>query len=654
MRRALSLALALLCALPMDSLARVAIIAPSKCIACLTDEAEDRAQSKKILYQTVLSIMDKIGQPYDIIPATRAKTEWVRTGVFNTETGDKTYTAVIHLFMREYLSLANAQFGYRPDSLSLVNGAAGTDNNKLLVPQLFVGINGDWGPSGGRDSTGFAANLGGINSAAFTSYVPGTTHRWRSTNDEPESIVVTKAAGPYLREVVATRFNSFSFHGIGARGGTLRTNCVDCDSVFHPNSTTGSAAVWVTKVDVPSGGKGIIYTTNGHFWGLEFDAPTLMCGLALLDSMSDGGVFDSSKLPLQAAIQIRGGWRRGQRHLSGGISPNDSSQLKAAIDSIAALRAKVTVGVNVDSLSDYADDKNWWDRGAPYVRFGMEQWGGAVAGQPLSISTRGTTSWQRPLDPLGNARPRFIYGDGSAAGGDSSVWALVRANFYKMDSTFRRERVDRVLMGANFRWFPRSLTGRDSMGARADSLVAFLSDAGVRGAVTNSWWPLSNFADPSVEWPLSLNQLGGRHRITMGRSAGSYFNNWVTPGFVDSGSAYYNGNLVGGAGELVGNSFKKTNHFWYGLLANRQMSPYARMPYTATVDSTQYALGSPYTRIFTLHVGDLGSGAMDDWETRPSANGWWQIKSLVNASRAINHLANRTIVEFVWPDEIVK
>lgn len=56
------------------------------------------------------------------------------------------------------------------------------------------------------------------------------------------------------------------------------------------------------------------------------------------------------------------------------------------------------------------------------------------------------------------------------------------------------------------------------------------------------------------------------------------------------------------------------------------------------------------TNFMRVSASSLGSGAFG--MASPNRPGYYQIKYFVNAARAINHLAGRTLVTFVYPDQL--
>lgn len=92
----------------------------------------------------------------------------------------------------------------------------------------------------------------------------------------------------------------------------------------------------------------------------DFDMGIMLTAIALIDSASGGGLLSgSTAIPKLVGIHIDDGWKRGDSNQGsggGGISPTDTTALKASIDSLAALNVPFVVGVEVDSIGTVMSD----------------------------------------------------------------------------------------------------------------------------------------------------------------------------------------------------------------------------------------------------------------------------------------------------------
>lgn len=597
MRRVLGLFLAGLL-LVATAEAKILVVMPSEMPAA-GDENEDRVYSKKALQSMIINVMDRWCQPYDIVPPGVAKTEFCRTGVVTHLFGSSgayttSYAAVIHCDWGR-ITYTNSG-GYNPDSLTL-------SSKSLLVPQLFFIPDADFATS----TTCSLGQLNAVGSAGAygqwgqSRYLNGTDLRYRAFTDEGEVLITASIPGGGLRIIIGARYNKGAVNTV-----FQNTNCVDCDSLLGPTgfvSGTDTATVWVSRKSHLANSQPIIACSPGHFIGTGMDGVAFLSALAHLDSLTGGGVFDAGKLPIKVGIQVRGGWRRNARHISGGIFAADSTTLKACMDSLATLRVPFAVGINMDSLNSYASDRSWWERAAPYVHYSPEAIPGATA---------------------------------SAAANE-----LLRT-FADVDSAFGKSRTDHVLISPGFDWIPSNMTRADM--SKADSMISYLADAGVSGVVTNGLWTGSRPDDSSQA---TLSPVASRHYVRYGRSAGNYLPNLVVASYADSGSARWDHGL-----NLASRiSLAAPDRLWRSILASTGR-PYAGAAWQATgSDSLGYVMPIN-ARILTLHASDFGSGILSDAATRPSIPGWWQAKYLANGATIINQLANRTIIKLCYPDEV--
>lgn len=611
----LVLAWLMLCA-PLAE-ARLLVVMPSEQIT--GGENEDRVQAAKVMGAALLNTLDLLGAEYDVVPPGVAKTEFCRLGVMTYRFGSagaytQSYDAVIHCYWRA-ASLQNSG-GYSPDSLSLSRTAAGGPSSGYMtldVPQLFVLQDGDF-------NTSTACSLG--SSAGSNGYAPpGITMalstdqslRVRGISDElraMDSRAFAGSASGGVRVYISARANVANKQMSLDGNGSLVTNCTDCDSLLSAPgfaSNSDSAVLWSSLKPHLSGGtsKPLIIAEVGHFPSVGMNSFVLLAGLAALDSASGGAVFNDDKLPLKLGVQVRGGWRRNARHIVGGISPNDSTNLKAAIDSIASLRIPFVVSVNGDSLGEHASDRFWWERAVPYVRYSPELAPGATA-------YAAANDWDRLATDI--------------------------------DSAFGRGRRDNVWIAPGFDWVPSNMTRADL--SKQDSLFYYLSNAGIKGVVTNGDWVNSDPSRGTGSALASLSPLASRHYVRYGRMKGSFFPN-LTTAIGDSGSARFDGHLV--SDNSVGYKTPRyLERFWRGIVEGRTR-PYGIGGQNA--DSLGY-VSQINPRIYTIHASDLGSGVRDDAATRPSMPGWWQIKYLRNSIEMVNRLCGRTVLKIEYPEAV--
>lgn len=582
--------------------------------------------------QHMQSILDRFGIPYKAVWRGNTRTEWVRTGAQVWGSGAGAYTeqfdAVIHLStLKNRLGVGGPDFA---DSIGMATAVPGVTKYPT-VPQIFFSSAGTdaFVTASGRDSSGSNSATDGyigsdVNYWHLTKYLTtDPSIRWRSGFLHGQRLAYTPSGG--YRVLVAQNVNA---SGVYERAPGSVMPCLDCDSI---GVTSDTALVWVRLNNNVSGAAQMVYVNDVHLAYTQMDPTLALIALAYVDSLTGGSVFENKdRLPLGLGINVRGGWRRSARHVMGGISPNDTTQLKASIDSLASLRIPFTVGVNVDSLADYSADRYWWLRASPYVYFTPENHGGL----DTAAANNGPASWQRPRDPFGRYRNRTLAQSGAT---DTSLATLVRANFWKVDSAFGASRTDRIAIPPADDWWPYNWRPNNPNAGTADSLFAYLSDsAGVRGIVINPYGDGGNRSGLVNRKSPIRNQ--GATRLRYGRSRGSTFNVIATGAPSDSGSARWT-RVESIDSYEPGSPMKGVQNFFHSAFgAGRwggQGGVYEPVPGDSLISRAS---------IFTIHASDLGTGTHASG--RPTMPGWWQVKNVVMPMKAVNKVAGRTIVSF--------
>lgn len=606
-RLALAL-LMLLASVPADA-ARVLVIA----------DHGGSAHAKSII--TILNLINPGG--YDVMSpcAPELNTERLRTGVLPSGT----YGAVI------YTALGATDCGARDNSHSdYMLDSLKTTDKAPLIPHLWVGdqsgyIRSDW-DSMGIGTPDLTTKPGGL-----TYRLPGTSYTFATNMSEGATVEPGEIPPGGIRKYISRTTNARNRYAAGSV-----FPCGDCDSsgTVLASATTDSVLMWSKLNAHKAGAKPIICVIPADFAGgdVEYSPEVMLMALAALDSLSGHAVFGENPRPIQWGFVVRGAFSRMTHASSGGFPPQDTSTVYASIDSLASLRVPFSVAANVCSVATYPRDKQVWARASmahytPYIT------NGAID----STAQNQGASYNVPVDPFGRWRSRAAYGDGSRAGKDTSLTALLVAARFKADSLWPG-RVDHLLIAPWDDWSPVNTPAMT-----LDSLFGAFRKAGFVGVVSNMRLRNSNptavgGANPYGWWPQQ------RWEYTSKISAGR-FKILATPGWQDSGSARWD-NGSGSAGAYVYPSFDRMEMFWRGLLMGATMPGRSSGQYhTKRPDSTDGA-----TRIYTIHVGDLGKGTHASGRaTRP---GWWQIKYIVNASKAINYLAGRTLIDIRYPEDV--
>jgi hypothetical protein len=645
--------------------------------------------AEKRQIQLFTNLCDRAGVEYRLVNPRGTTTLWARTGAQVWGSGAGAYTeqfdAVVHLgFLGVSATGYTAALGgattCRPELMTI----AGTTDSPT-VPQLFV--IGGFGavPAGIADATTCTTGVKLTGAFAGRAMYFGPDNALRTLDGALTDIVVrnsTDPAGGFRTLIGGSGGSITSTTGVefGSVGGGA--NCVWCDSLFAPSTTRDSVLLWERPMAHISGASPIVFVSSAND-GLgvldsvvaaaatTLNAPTegsailYLAALARLDSLTGGDVFSNkSKLPLKAGFTADGAFAHNTRMHPRGSAVDDSAIVIATLDSIAAYntlsnrpKIKLTVGVNIDSVDSYPNEKAWWSRLGGHVRYSPQSW---VA---IADSTKGggNASFSNPRDPLGRFRPRAAFGDTSTwEGADSSTYKLLRGSRFKLGQLLGVEQLSGLLMPADDDWSPRNAT---SDGTRlADSTVFAIARAGFSAIRVNSG---DGDCDP--------NYLRGNHKGFFNRQM-RYTATSVrgTPINVLA----YHGYPLGGASRLAlalidtaSTPFwwvkphkeiaRSINHLVYDGAMDYEMFPYDD-------HYAQYAgIGLNFYQGVELNVkdrlnpihprGSLTRMSVNDFSgaaTRPARLGWWVLKSVANSMAMVNRLAGRTIMTIAWPEDI--
>lgn len=706
MRRALSILLALCVVLPGAASAKVLIVDGRPNLGA--DAAPLMAAGRAWELRRVTQILDATGATYKVVPPRIAKTEFVRSGVMVWNYGSpgaytESFDAVIHLGSGA-MPTAGA---YRPDSLlkgAKASEAIGTGTTKApAVPQLFLGetiaaaVGGlteiwDDGTGAGLCTTG-VSNGSALMAIQLPAeqvmsglYQVGKPERWMTSSYVGGWLRNTAPAGGFRVHIARTITLNLEI-----RHRQAGVFCSDCDSLVQSDSPD-TLVLWERMMTHVTGAKPVVFawatgaapcidSTGAFYEPCEGEASILLAALSRLDSLSGGNVLGPK--PIQWGLTIDGGFSRSGRRHSGGLfcttGACDSTSLKATIDSLHALNIPAVLNVNVDSVASYPYEKSWWKtwrklRFAPQTRYGLDS---TVAGQ-------GNASWLKPADVWGRWRSRLAYQNSVCTGAaDTSVYCLLKSQFYRMDSIPEfAGRTSRFLSAPDDDWLPVN-----KLGARgADSVLFAAILAGASGIRVNSqeeplgaygpdrttnpkgWYGQQRWHTPlageylTTPWTRA-NPNSGRIKLLAhsGHSiAGSALQSDVRS---DSTAPYYKAATVDfpwvtiPAYELHriwGAGLYKSYHD-RDIMTDFQISSHADgagadAPWgNVNKPLVDQIVGIRHGNIIRMSVQEF-AGNPDGPATRP---GYWTIKSMVHAQRVINRLANRNIVGFALPEDII-
>ena len=672
------------------ALAALLIAAPAQAAKVLLVEPKhptdiDGAPSIMRLNRMVKDIFETYGVEYKSVRWDVLKTEDARTGVMVWSRGTgaayaETFDAVVHLWRANTNVVVGA---LRADSMLTVA-------RPPLVPQLFV-LNditrvggagysyantaccttGVWEGGGGVSGPGQVANANAM------LYVSEHDQRRRWFTDGSFTVgfraddTFNSTAGGVRKHIsMASGATPFvveqTFH-----------NCLHCDSLRF--AVTDSMAMWERMFNVGGGAQPAIFVSvdgNGGFSDSAKDADgsgqppaevskiMILAGLARLDSLvyANTGERLITK-PRTYAVTFDGAFTHhvNRRY---GMPPADSSVFKASLDSLATLGIPVTFGVNIDSVAAYPNEKAWYER-VPLARYTPQSWMGVS--DTSAAATGPYTSPRISLDVLGRYRARAAYGDGSAVGADTSLWARLKWALFKADSIFGRGRVERFLLAPDDDWSPKNIRPIGG-GPDVDSVLWAIHRAGFKGIRVWGW---DNAGSGTARTTFSANPLGwiNNQEVVREGVGGNQLTLIRHNGFpiVGGTKAYHTGNDTASAPADSGSylvQYAEHNRMWTGFTQDEDWVDYDTWPRDFTyffatkftaglwldVDIPRRDIASLPRRAYirTFHIRDLGGVPNGP----PARNAYWVLKSAVNAAETINKLAGRTVVRFGYPTEV--
>lgn len=631
---------------------------------------------RKITIQT----MNTFGVDYVEIPAKAAKASFVAAGaqtwLFGTggayaETFDGavighfngTLTNATGFVRADSLTLTRTGYVPQVPQLIITNSAAGY--NDTNSPALYMndaatcstGISSAYGP-GGLFSLA-AYRVGETNPLTFGSYVMNFL-----PNSTPPAGGLRKHLGAHWSNYLTRRFER-------------NTECSWCDSLPSFSSNPDTLYMWERPWSHRSDAKPQVFVSAGGPGGpadssCNLGVPTdclapaegepfmILAGLARLDSLTGGRVFDGLKIPVKVAITIDGGFAHNARRHPVGFLVSDSTTLKATIDSLAALNIPAALGVNLDSVATYPNEKGWWDNWTK-LRYTPQMWNGVSD----TTVANGVPSFLRPVDVWGRYRNRAALGDTTThSGADSSIYKLLRGALYKADSIFGASKVSRFALAPDDDWSPKGLHG-SRLSPPMDSVFLAARLAGFKGLRIN----VQNLdGDPGY---LRTNPKG------YVREQGRYLDSRKQPfnllghsGFPIAGAvttmATFQDSAQGSAPDsnyipLINTNIRRA---WMQITTDEDRD-WDVFPYDFTFNSPSPSFGQrPYVGVdfhshdvlYPIRRGAILRFCVNDFSGNPNGPparmGWWVIKSLKNQFDVINSLAGRTIIEFAYPEDI--
>lgn len=615
----------------------------------------------------------KSGTDYVVAHPRSVRTEFARIGRMTWNFGTaaayaESFDAVIHCGFNGRQNTVYTS--YRPDSLThsaTVAGTAASHGRGLpTVPQLFIfGTEAVTNQGDGTACTTGVSALQtggegtGNHEAEGSLYKVGSPGRWFDATIGKRGLRnATSPAGGW-RPLIGSGWNSvMSYYEVN----NLMPADADSMGMFafpdtavlweRPNAHVTGAS---SNVFMASGnGAGATYSDSLSGlpgWRIEIDWPVLYCALARLDSLAGGNVLKGRSRSL--GFVVEGGGTRSDRRHNGGVFAADTTVLRATADSVRALGFPLTIATDPESLAVNAGDIAIWKafgdvRFAPWVRVGMD----------TTAALLGNASVSRVVDPFGRYRMRAAVGPGTA---DSSVYALVLASRNALRSLVGSRYFSNAVVPFADDWSPKQMRLRSALPG-VDSLMYALRLAGVSTLVINQQ---TRDTDPAY---LAANPKGfGRLKqqvlpIRIGAVSGDRI---ALLGFASR--PVYGQRFKGIQSDSVDRlcdpgpcpgpvtSWYTENAFWNGM--HRDFTSHAAfLPYNlggsdegvilATEDKL-YGMQGPAS-VCVINAQSLAGENL----VNPTRPGWYVLKHIVNATRAANAFAGRTVLRIAHLDEV--
>lgn len=692
MTKRLLAALALACFFSSTAFAKLLVVAGEEPV--VTNNVIAAHAMTDRINMAVLSTLNQFGVDYKVVSPALAKTDFIRRGVMTWNFGtpsayNESFDAVLVLNMGAR-STSETPWPRSSTGCYPCSTTVGGVTKAPLVPQGWL-FGAKSGENIGSDlasarftnqagslpcSTGVAKNgNGAAGAAAFgensanphTQYDPATQTSWFS-NANTMGFFPDAATSGGVRSLLK---NYQAYHYGRYRYTLVESNNADTVEAGLGADTT---VIWERPFKNMYAGanntlpiKPIVFAnvmgaspcsdSAGTYLPCEYDPHITLLVLARLDSLTGGKVFSK---PKKAAIVLSGAFERNLRRLPGGANDQDSSVIKATLDSLGALGVPLTVGANADSISSYPNEVSWWKkvpaaRFSPYTTYGL-------------TDTTKASNWSstRVVDLFGRYRNRAIVGDSlyhAVAGADSSILAgLVLLRDKIKDAGLR---VSGTVVAPLDDWSPKNMLSKSTP---LDSLTLAFSRAGFSAVLTDVQRNEASINRTKANRDLVrgydgvqrdyYNPLLGKEFRLIGHTGynitGSSMNYMVVP--TDSTTIPLTYSFGGTITSTPTASMMSLGRFWYGFL-NDNWRDIDWFPTTGIAGYGGYLdirypsadLFGEFRRasVMKLHVSDLG-GIPNGPPARP---GYWAIKSLVNQFRAVNAWANRKVLILTYPED---
>lgn len=666
--------------------ARALLVGPRKIVS--GDDIAPRKQVRDWQMQ-----LDEWGVYYDYAAPEGLLTQDVLTGRWHY-TGSLSGPYVqydVVILSPYYMDQDDGYNGVQRDSLTLygstsapalaARGQTSVRDRATLIfagPPQVVGVGSAFGPSTSC-STGVVSYVSAFpNDAAQgkTLYVGGTKFRWRygtgvgNGNERPIPAVLNTStvtpAGGILRSFVGMRTNAAAsdVQSPAAANVTRGLACNDCDSlVAGEGAFADSSVLWTRYIDEKDTHPSIYvsYATGNAFGAGNQGIMLMGQALAIADSLLGRRLIGQRPgwEPIKVALEVNGGFQRskvGQGGLQVGDGVNicleDSARYKPMVrDSVPSLGIKWTMTVNQDSISSYPYEANWY-RDIPRLKFMPLPVAGMWTGETVA-------NQYRIVDPFGvnsgTTRALGSYGQVCTSSDVAVTTCLLKWAFARVDSAFKGK-VCYAIYPPKDDLIAYAFNGGKSGIPSLEELSASLWWSGVRVVV---FGPDNVNSAPNTSY--SVNGAGAFVKSTdiyqpLTAERRVLVSDPADPSRRVLGSLFYAASQLepGEGGEYNLNLLHDyAADFWQGVFYKVRLYPDQRYYY--------HVFRTP-NHIFRVPVGSLHGEKGNDGTnyTVGGANstywarrwGWWQIKSVVNQSLALNKFAGRELIRWVYVDEL--
>lgn len=365
------------------------------------------------------------------------------------------------------------------------------------------------------------------------------------------------------------------------------------------------------------------------------DPAIIYCALAHMDSLTNHDLLGANPKRARQNISVSGVCRRvASMYTSGGINPADTLAFHYSVDSLAALGVPITWGVCCDSIASYPSDLKYIAR-YPQFSFAVERWSGSAytlrQQKALLVAQVGADRVESTLMGSMHDFTTAELGLQASAFADSQVVdstyiGITLSGFTNVQADAES---DSSLTQADR---PRNFnsTQRTIITCGTNLLVTTFPGYNPRGATMGNGRDSMYYG--GTTW---TNHIEGPNDSTF---ASHYYQRHMTGMFTNQWHRDPDRYRVfNGPGWTLGSAT-----WGYGTL-------YFGEP-TLTGQIARRANINTGTQVIRITASSLGSG---QWGVAsPNMPGFYEVKYTVNACKAVNYFAGRTLIQFVRGDQL--